>query len=161
MSLGSQFYLLIHTILYGIFLGLIFDTLSLALMRFKKRFNRGFLIIIFWALQVPLAVLYFHRINQGKFQSYLVIFILLGGWAYFKILRRDYLERLREFKEVWDHIYKFIKKLLNVTLFQPAVFIFRFVSAIIALPRKFFRKKRTDDCDEELDVHGEFQSNQK
>ena len=154
MSLNSQFYLLIHTILYGIFLGLMFDTLSLLLMRVKKRVIRDVLIVIYWALQIPLAVLYFHRINQGEFQSYLVIFVLLGGWIYFKTLHHNYLERLREFKEVCNKIYKLIKKLLNVIFFKPLVFIFKFISAIIAIPRKLFRKKRTDDdCDEELDLN--------
>lgn len=159
MSLNNQFYLLIHTILYGIFLGLMFDTLSMLLVRFKKKIIRDILVVIYWALQIPLAVLYFHRINQGEFQSYLLIFVLLGGLVYFKTLRHDYLERLCEFKEVCGQIYKFVKKLLNVIFFRPLAFIFKFISAIIVIPRKFFRKKRTDDCDKELGQDEELQSN--
>lgn len=161
MSLNSQFYLLIHTILYGMFLGLMFDTLSMVVIRLKKKIISDILIVIYWALQIPLAVLYFHRINQGQFQSYLVIFVLLGGWVYFKFLRRNHLERLREFKAACLQTYKFLKKLLNIIFFKPLAFIFMFISAIIVMPRKFFRKKRTDDRDEELGMHEEIQSNQK
>ena len=161
MSLNSQINLLIHTILYGIFLGLMFDTLSMAVTRLKKKFISDILIVIYWAMQIPLAVLYYHRINQGEFQSYLLIFVLLGGLVYFKILRLNYLERLRELKEVCCQIYKFVKKLLNVIFFKPLAFIFKLISAIIVIPKKFFRKKRPDDCNKELDLNEEFQSNQK
>lgn len=161
MSLNSQFYLLIHTILYGIFLGLMFDSLSMVVIRLKNKIMRDILMVIYWALHVPLAVLFFHRVNQGQFQSYLVIFVLLGGWVYFKLVRQNYLERLREFKAASVEIYKIVKKLLNIIFFKPLVFIFKLISAIIVVPNKFFRKKRTDDCDKELGMHEEFQSNNK
>ena len=161
MSLNSQFYLLIHTILYGVFLGVMLDTLHLVLTRFKKKVIHDGLIIIYWALQVPLAVLFFHRINQGEFQSYLLIFVLLGGFIYFKVLRLGYLKRMRELKEMCGQVYKFIKKVLNVIFFKPLAFIFKLISAIIVLPRRLFRRRRTDDCSKELDLDEAFQSNQK
>lgn len=161
MSLTRQFYLLIHTILYGLFLGLTFDPLSMGVRRFKKKFIRSFLMVMYWVLQVPLAVLYFHRMNQGEFQGYLLIFTLLGGVVYFKLVRPDYLKRLRELKDVYCQMDKFVKKLLNILFFKPAVFLFKFISAIIVIPRKFFRKKRMDDCNKELEPSEAFQGNQK
>lgn len=161
MSLNSQFYLLIHTILYGMFLGLMFDNLSMVVTRLKKKILRDFLMLIYWALQLPLAVVYFHHVNLGQFQSYLVVFVLLGGWVYFKILSHNYAVRLHEFKEPCFLIFKFIKKSLNLIFFKPLVFIFKSISAIMIIPRKLFRKKWTGDCDEELGVHEECKSNHK
>ncbi|MCL2560539.1 MAG: hypothetical protein FWE07_08640 [Turicibacter sp.] len=150
MSLNDQFYLLIHTVLYGFFLGLLFDSLNLAITRFKKRVLRDISMVVFWVLQFPFAILYFHRISQGNFQSYLIIFVLLGGWLYFKTLSAVYFSQLRELKKRFMHVYRFIEKLINVLIFKPLLFIFKFFSAIILLPRILFKKQESDDSHEEL-----------
>ena len=157
MSLNIQFYLLIHTILYGTFLGLTFDTLDLFVQQMKKKIYRDILIILYWIVQLPLAVLFFHRTNHGEFQSYLLIFVLLGGLIYFKILQKKYIKKLEILIEVCHQVYKWIKKALNVLIFTPIVFLFKIIFDIIAIPKKFFRKKRSED-ELRLEQNGEIQS---
>ena len=160
MILNNQFYLFIHTVLYGIFLGLLFDTLSIVLKRVNQKFIRDLLMVIYWVLQIPFAFAFFHQISQGELQSYLVVFLLLGGLIYFKGLRYDYVLRLREFKVVCHQIDKFIKKVLNVLIFRPLAFIFKLISAIIVIPKRFFKKIRTNSDNKELKDE-EIQSNEK
>jgi len=142
MSLNIQFYLLIHTILYGVFLGLSFDTLDMCCQRMKTRICRGILIIFYWAMQPPLAVLFFHRVNRGEFQSYLLIFVLLGGLVYFKFFKKKYSKDLKTLVKVCHKLCNWIKKLLSLLIFKPIAFIFRVIFDIIVLPKKIFRKKR-------------------
>jgi len=144
MSLNIQFYLLIHTILYGIFLGLCFDTLDTCVQQIKRKIYRDVVIMVYWTVQLPFAVLFFHRVNRGEFQSYLLIFVLLGGLIYFKVFRKKYLEELKTLIKVCLQVYKWIKKVVNVSILVPILFIFRVISDIIGLPKKFFRKKRSD-----------------
>ena len=143
MSLNIQFHLLIHTILYGIFLGLCFDTFDTFSQRVKKKICRDIIIILYWAIQLPLVVLFFHRVNQGEFQSYLLIFVLLGGLVYYKIFRKKYAKDLKTLIKVCRNVYMGIKKVLNLLIFKPIVFIFRVIFDIIVLPKKIFQKKRS------------------
>jgi len=158
MSLNIQVYLLIHTILYGVFLGLCFDTLDMYIQRVKKRICRDIIIILFWTVQLPLAVLFFHRVNQGEFQSYLLIFVLLGGLIYFKIFKKKYAEDLKVLIKICSKVFKWIKKVLNLLIFKPIAFIFSAIFDIIVLSKKFFRKKRLADDEKEPRQDGEFQS---
>jgi len=159
MSLNVQFNLLIHTILYGIFLGLCLDALNLFVQRMKKKICRDILMILFWGAQLPLAVLFFHRINRGEFQSYLLIFVLLGGWIYFKIFQKKYIEELKILIKACFEVYTGVKKALNVLIFVPLLFIFRAIFDIIVLPKKFFRNKRSDGDEKRLKQDGKVQSN--
>jgi len=153
MSLNVQFYLLIHTILAGIFLGLTFDTLGMVIGRIKKRLLSDFLIVLYWIIQLPFMVWYFHRVNHGKFQSYLVIFLLLGGLIYYKALRQNYQQNLKMMIKNGKNLYRAIKKAVNVLIFAPLLFIFRIVFDIIMLPKHIFiriwPKKVIDDDEEE------------
>jgi len=158
MSLNIQFYLLTHTILYGIFLGLCFDTLDMFSQRVKKKICRDALIILYWSMQLPLAVLFFHRINRGEFQSYLLIFVLLGGLVYFKIFKKKYIKEMKTLIEVCLQVYQWIKKVLNILIFKPILFIFRIIFDIIVLPKKFFRKKQSDTDQEKSQQDGKIQS---
>jgi len=159
MSLNIQFYLLIHTILYGIFLGLSFDTLNMLVTRVKKQFCRDALIILYWTMQIPLTLLFFHYVNRGEFQSYILIFVLLGGLLYFKILRKKYIKDLKTLTEVCYQMYKCIKKILNILIFKPIAFIFKLIFDIIVIPKKFFRKKRSDEDRERFEQGAEVQGN--
>ena len=158
MSLNIQFNLLIHTILYGVFLGLCFDTLDMFSQRVKKKICRDIIIILYWAMQLPLVVLFFHRVNRGEFQSYLLIFVLLGGLIYFKIFQKKYTKDLNTLIKVCQNVYMWIKKVLNLLIFKPIVFIFRVIFDIIVLPKKFFRKKRSADNKKGSAQDGEIQS---
>ena len=155
MSLSIQFHLLIHTILYGVFLGLCLDTFNLFLQKMAKKIYREMLIILYWTAQLPLAVLYFHRVNSGEFQSFLLIFVLLGGGLYYKLLQKKYIKELKMFLNVCRQLYRWLKKLLNVLIFTPLAFIFGRIFDIMVLPKKFFRKKRFDDDEERLETDGE------
>jgi len=126
--------------------------------RVKKKICRDILIILYWAMQLPLAVFFFHRVNRGEFQSYLLIFVLLGGLIYFKIFKKKYTEDLKTFVKVCHQVYKWIKKVLNVLIFKPIAFIFRIIFDIIVLPKRFFGKKRSDVDKEGLKQDGEIQS---
>ena len=159
MSLNIQFHLLIHTVLYGVFLGLCFDTLDMLSQRAKKKICRDFLIILYWAIQLPLVVLFFHRVNRGEFQSYLLIFVLIGGLIYFKLFQKKYTSDLKALIKVCHKVYKWIKKVLNLLIFMPIAFIFCSIFDIIVLPKKFFRRKRSAIDEKELSQDGEIQGN--
>jgi len=158
MSLNIQFYLLTHTILYGIFLGLCFDTFDMFSQRIKKKICRDILIVLYWGVQLPLAVLFFHRVNRGEFQSYLLIFVLLGGLVYFKIFKKKYIKELKTLSEICFQVCKWIKKVLNVLIFKPILFIFTVIFDIIVLPKKIFRKKQSDTDQEKPQQDGKIQS---
>ena len=139
MSLETQVYLLVHTILYGMFIGISFDTMEIFRRQISIGFLRNLMLVIFWILQMPLIVVYFFQISGGMFQTYLVIFLMLGAYVYFKCLRNTYLKKLDELGECLENIETFLIRLLNA-LFRPMVFIFRLVSGIIGVPRKIFFK---------------------
>jgi len=153
MSLNVQFHLLIHTILYGVFLGLSFDTLNLGLQRIKKRIFSDLLIVLYWGAQLPLVVWFFHQVNHGQFQTYLVIFVLIGGWLYYKLLQKKYHQDLKILLKHLKVGYKGVKKAINVLILSPLLFIFRIVFDIMVLPKRFFvriwPKKAVDEDEKE------------
>jgi len=161
MSLNIQFITLINTIILGIFFGFTLETLAHFTSKMKHKFSRDLLFVLFWTVQIPITILFFHRINQGQFQSYLLIFVLFGGLIYSKLLRTRYLADLKIVHEVSHQLLKWIKKLINVLILTPLHFIFSVIHDIIVLPKRFYvrflRKKRNDDetDDEELDGDGE------
>ena len=159
MSLNIQFHLLIYTILYGIFLGLCFDTLDMFSQHVKKRICRDIIIILYWAMQLPLVVLFFHRVNHGEIQSYLLIFVLLGGLTYFKVFQKKYTKDLKTLMNVSYKVYMWIKKVLNLLIFKPIAFIFRVIFDIIVLPKRFFRKKLVAMIKRRSAQDGEIQGN--
>jgi len=149
MSLNVQFYLLIHTILYGIFLGICFDTLETVSTLINKKIYRSGLLILHWVVQIPTIIIFFHRVNHGVLQSYLIVFIFLGSWLYFKTCRQQYTKNLKTLLKVGDQTHKTIKKVLNILIFKPIVFIFARIFDIMTIPKKFFRKKTIKQQDHE------------
>ena len=160
MSLNIQFNLLIHTILYGVFLGVMLDTADWFICLIKKKFYGQLLIILFWLSQLPLGILFFHQINQGKFQSYLLLFVLLGSWLYFKFFQKNYLDALKMLVKSCFQVYKWLEKALKILIFAPMVFIFKVISDIIVIPRSIFRRKQARMSKERSKQDGEIQSNQ-
>ena len=160
MSLTVQFYLLTHTILYGIFVGLCFDTFDMFIRQLKQRICRHALIILYWSIQLPLAILFFHRINRGEFQSYLLFFVLLGGLIYFKLFKKKYMKELKTLIEMCYKVCKCIKNVLNILIFKPILFIFRLIFDIMVLPKKFFGNRQQDKSQERDLQNGEIQSHQ-
>ena len=140
MSLNVQFHLLIHTILYGIFLGLSFDSLNLGIQRVKKKLLIDGLIVLYWMFQLPLAIWFFHRVNHGEFQTYLLIFVLLGGLIYYKLLQKKYHQDLKIGLKHLKLVHKGLKKAINVLFFSPLLFIFRIVFDIMVLPKRIFMR---------------------
>ena len=157
MSLTVQFYLLTHTILYGIFVGLCFDTFDMVIERVKKKICRNALIILYWSIQLPLAILFFHRINRGEFQSYLLLFVLLGGLIYFKLFKKKYMKELKTLIKVCHKVCKWIKNVINILIFKPILFIFKLIFDIIVLPKKFFGKRQQDQSQKRDLQDGEVQ----
>lgn len=136
MSLNVQFYLLVHTILYGIFLGLTFDSLNLIILQIKKKYLADGLTILFWICQLLLAIWYFHRINHGKFQTYLLIFVLFGGLIYYKLLQKKYQQDVKILLKHVKLMLKVIKKAINVLFLLPLLFIFKTGFDIMVLPKR-------------------------
>ncbi|MCL1989766.1 MAG: spore cortex biosynthesis protein YabQ [Defluviitaleaceae bacterium] len=161
MSLNNQLHLLIHTLLYGIFLGLCFDTFNLVLGHFAKKTCHNILFILYWVIQLPLAILFFHRVNRGEFQSYLLVFALLGGGLYFKIFQKAYMKELKMLLKMCRHLLIGIRKVLNVLIFTPIAFIFKVIFDIIVIPKKIFRKKRSDEDEARHWQDGEVQGDSK
>jgi len=158
MRLDEQFYLLIHTLLFGVFLGIALDTVSHFLQKIKRRGLLSGVLVLFWTLQIPLAVLFFHRVNQGRFQSYLLVFVIIGGLFYFKVLQKKYLKDLKILLSNCHQCIKWLKKIINTVIFLPMGFIFAFISDIIMLPKKFLRAMKVKQLAKDGKQIGDVQS---
>lgn len=124
INLSGQFYLLIHTLLYGAYLALMADLIQISLKRIKKTLLRQLLIGLFLAFQLPLILLYFHQVNRGVFQGYLLVFIFVGSLFYRTFLRRTFLKQLAEVVDVSRHIYMILRKSLTALILRPLAFTF-------------------------------------
>jgi len=123
INLSGHFYLLIHTLLYGAYLALTFDFLQILCKKMTKSWLQPTLTGLFWGLQIPLILLYFYQVNYGVFQSYLLIFIFLGAFFYTTFLKVIFFKHLREVAHFSFHVYRALRKLLDVFIFKPMTFV--------------------------------------
>ncbi|MEE0880734.1 MAG: spore cortex biosynthesis protein YabQ, partial [Turicibacter sp.] len=87
MSLTIQFQLMIHTLLYGIFIGVTLDFVCIVKESFFNSYMQWVVIILYWLIQVPLTFVYIYNVNEGIFHLYILLFLIVGAIIYFKLLK--------------------------------------------------------------------------
>ncbi|HAX72050.1 MAG TPA: spore cortex biosynthesis protein YabQ [Firmicutes bacterium] len=139
MSLNIQFQLMIHMFVYGLFVGITYDCFRMLKEGFKSEIVGLCILLIYWAIQFPLAFIYIYKVNEGIFHLYILIFLFLGAWCYFKYLRQNLRQDLENLGISLFAIANFIKKFINIVVISPLLFIYKLVSDIMLLILRFLK----------------------
>ena len=131
MSLSVQFQFMIHVLLYGIFIGVTLDFVCIVKEIFFSYYMQWVIIILYWLIQVPLTFVYIYNVNEGIFHLYILIFLIVGAIIYFKFLKQPLHRDLEMLGESLFTIAHFIKKVVNILVISPIMFIYKLVSDII------------------------------
>ena len=131
MSLNTQFALMIHAILYGIFIGITFDCVTIVKNQLFNKIVQIAWIILYWTIQIPLTFIYIYNVNEGIFHLYILLFLALGVILYYKFMRQNLHHDLELLGESLFIVAKFIKKLVIILFISPIMFIYKLVSDII------------------------------
>lgn len=133
MSLQVQFQLMIHVLLYGIFIGITLDFIFIVKEIFFNHYMQWAVVILYWLIQVPLTFVYIYNVNEGIFHLYILIFLIVGAIIYFKFLKQPLHHDLEILGESLFTVSNFIKKVVNILVISPIMFIYKLVSDIIML----------------------------
>ena len=131
MNLQTQFDLFIHMILYGVFIGITFDSINIIKNDMRHKVNRILTMALYWIILVPLTYLYLYNVNEGIMHLFVFLFLFLGNAIYLKFLKRFYRNDLEMLGEIIFLFANTIKKVVNWVIFKPLVFIYRVLSDII------------------------------
>ena len=58
---------MIHAILYGIFIGITFDCVTIVKNQLFNKIVQIAWIILYWTIQIPLTFIYIYNVNEGIF----------------------------------------------------------------------------------------------
>lgn len=137
MSLDIQFQLMIHVTLYGMFVGITYDCFRLFKDELKNQIVQYIIMISFWLIQFPLTFVYIYQVNEGIFHLYILPFLFIGAWCYFKFMRQNLHNDLENLGISIFVILNFIKKLVNILVISPILFIYKLLSDIIKMFLRF------------------------
>lgn len=124
---------MIHAILYGIFIGITFDCVTIVKNQLFNKIVQIAWIILYWTIQIPLTFIYIYNVNEGIFHLYILLFLALGVILYYKFMRQNLHHDLEMLGESLFIVAKFIKKLVIILVISPIMFIYKLVSDIIML----------------------------
>ena len=133
MSLQVQFQLMIHVLLYGIFIGITLDFIFIIKDILLNYYIQWAVVILYWLIQVPLTFIYIYNVNEGIFHLYILLFLIVGAIIYFKFLKQPLHHDLEMLGESLFTVANFIKKVVNILVISPIMFIYKLVSDIIML----------------------------
>ncbi|MDO4924597.1 MAG: spore cortex biosynthesis protein YabQ [Turicibacter sp.] len=124
---------MIHVLLYGIFIGITLDFIFIVKEIFFNHYMQWAVVILYWLIQVPLTFVYIYNVNEGIFHLYILIFLIVGAIIYFKFLKQPLHHDLEILGESLFTVSNFIKKVVNILVISPIMFIYKLVSDIIML----------------------------
>ena len=133
MSLQVQFELMIHVLLYGVFIGITLDFIFIIKEIFLNSYMQWAVIILYWLIQIPLTFVYIYNVNEGIFHLYILIFLIVGAVIYFKFFKQPLHRDLEMLGESLFTVADFLKKVVNIVVISPIMFIYKIVSDIIML----------------------------
>lgn len=131
MNLIIQIYLLAHMLVYGAFVGITFDLVSVVKDDIRLPFQRIAAMIAYWLFLVPVSYVYLYQVNDGIFHLAIFPFLFAGIFLYFKCMRSLFWRDLETFGKVVFLILGFLKKLMNMLVISPFLFLYKLISAII------------------------------
>lgn len=157
INFKEQVILIIYFLIFGMFLGAMFDILHYFLKRIKlKQIISYFIQLVFWMFMVVIICLYMLRISGGYFTIYSFLFFFLGIVIYNIFLRKNFLINLNRFATQSLKIYRRLKKIIIVIVFPKEVVIFfkrtalKFNKAFKLLFKKIFKRKIKGDTNEDI-----------
>ena len=121
---------MIHTLLYGIFIGVTLDFVCIVKESFFNSYMQWVVIILYWLIQVPLTFVYIYNVNEGIFHLYILLFLIVGAIIYFKILKYPLHRDLEMLGESLFKVAYFLEKVVNILVISPIMFIYKLVSDI-------------------------------
>ncbi len=133
MSLQVQFQLMVHVLLYGIFIGVTLDFTYIVKEILFNHSIQWVIIVMYWLIQIPLTFIYIYNVNEGIFHLYILLFLFVGAIIYFKFLKQPLHRDLEMLGESLFTVAHFIKKVVNILVISPIMFIYKLVSDIIML----------------------------
>jgi len=131
MSLHTQFDLFIHMILYGAFIGITYDGVNIVKNDMRHKANRVVTMVVYWAILVPLTYLYLYNVNEGIMHIFVFASLIIGNALYFKFMKKPFRHDLEMLGKNIYLILSVIKKVVNLTIISPILFIYRLISDII------------------------------
>jgi len=118
-------------LLYGAFIGITFDCTSTLKRDLTNKYYQIAVIIFYWIMNIPLIYIYIYNVNDGIFHVYIILFIIMGAIIYFKWMKPRFYHDLELLgKNIYISL-SFIKKILNILVISPILFIYKLFSDII------------------------------
>ena len=118
-------------ILYGAFIGITYDGVSIIKDDMRHKGNRIVIMTIYWAFLVPLTYLYLYNVNEGIMHLFVFASLFIGNILYFKLLKQHFRKDLEMLGKNIFLILNVLKKVVNFVIISPIVFIYRLISVII------------------------------
>jgi len=129
----EQIKLICYFIIYGLFLGITFDTFKY-LIRNYIFVIRCVLEFIYWGIILIITYYYVIKIQNGFINLYTIIFYLFGFISYYLVISQTHLKRIELIKKIYG---KYIKKYITCALF-PIDIIKGFIKVIRKIKIKKF-----------------------
>lgn len=143
MSFKEQVILIIYFLIFGMFLGAMFDILHYFLGKLKPKLIVSYIIeFIYWIGLVITSCLYMLKVSEGYLTIYAFLFFFIGFLIYLYLLRGDFKKNLNSFVLFIVKVYKKSKKTILFLIYpkEVFVFIFKIIRKIQRINKKIFLK---------------------
>lgn len=164
ISFREQVILIIYFLIFGMFLGAMFDILHYFLRKFKVKLIYSYIIeLIFWIGMVIISCLYMLKISEGYLTIYTFGFFFIGVVIYLYLLRDDFKKNINSFVIFIGRVYNKYKKIIIYLIYPKEVFIvirkiirrlkklkFVYKKFISKIKARFKRKKKDGEKNEEI-----------
>jgi|GEM_PF-756261 len=125
ISFREQVILIIYFLIFGMFLGAMFDILHYFLRRVKVKQIISYIIeLIFWICMVIIACLYMLKVSEGYLTIYTFLFFFIGVVIYVYLLREDFKKNINSVVIFIGKIYRKYKKTIYLLIYPKEVFLF-------------------------------------
>src|SRR5690554_3396928 len=125
ISFREQVILIIYFLIFGMFLGAMFDILHYFLRRVKVKQIISYIIeLIFWICMVIIACLYMLKVSEGYLTIYTFLFFFIGVVIYVYLLREDFKKNINSVVIFIGKIYRKYKKTIYLLIYKKNIFIY-------------------------------------
>ena len=138
IPVSEQIKIIIYYLLFGMFIGVTFDTLKL-LTKNRKLYLKYILETIYWISLIYIASLYIIKNTSHYITLYVVIIFILGIYLYYLLLSKS---NKNNIYEVLPYISKFLKTMYRYLL---PIELFIYIKNIINKLTKNKRRPKSND----------------
>jgi len=143
LSFQEQIVLIVYFLIFGMFLGAMYDILHYFLSKVKLKLIVSYLIeLIYWIFLVIIACLYMIKISEGYLTIYAFLFFFIGVVIYSSLMRANFKKNLEMVVIYIRKVWKKIKKTILYLIYPKEVFIFlkKVMIKIMILFKKLFKR---------------------